>query len=127
MAACPACSKENPEGSRFCDVCAAPLTGENREQRKTVTVLFCDVTGSTALGESTDPEALRALLARYFERMQGDRRVAWRDGGEVHRGCGDGGVRGAGRRTRTTHCERAGRRWRCATRSPSWDRRHGSA
>src|SRR2546423_2885028 len=40
-------------------------------QRKTVTVVFCDVTGSTALGESTDPEALRALLARYFERMRG--------------------------------------------------------
>ena len=39
-------------------------------QRKTVTVLFCDVTGSTDLGESTDPEALRALLARYFERMK---------------------------------------------------------
>ena len=40
-------------------------------QRKTVTVVFCDVTGSTELGESTDPEALRALLARYFERMSG--------------------------------------------------------
>jgi class 3 adenylate cyclase len=38
------------------------LTVESGEQRKTVTVLFCDVTGSTALGESTDPEALRALL-----------------------------------------------------------------
>ena len=37
-------------------------------QRKTVTVVFCDVTGSTELGSSTDPEALRALLARYFER-----------------------------------------------------------
>src|SRR5215204_4168821 len=40
-------------------------------QRKTVTVVFCDVTGSTAMGESTDPEAMRALLARYFERMKG--------------------------------------------------------
>jgi class 3 adenylate cyclase/tetratricopeptide (TPR) repeat protein len=40
-------------------------------QRKTVTVLFCDVTGSTAMTESTDPEAMRALLARYFERMKG--------------------------------------------------------
>jgi class 3 adenylate cyclase len=39
-------------------------------QRKTVTVLFCDVTGSTALGESIDPEALRAMLTRYFERMK---------------------------------------------------------
>jgi class 3 adenylate cyclase len=33
-----------------------------------VTVVFCDVTGSTALGERLDPEPLRALLARYFER-----------------------------------------------------------
>jgi class 3 adenylate cyclase len=32
--------------------------------------MFCDVTGSTALGESADPETLRALLARYFERMK---------------------------------------------------------
>jgi hypothetical protein len=40
------------------------------EQRKVVTVLFCDVVGSTALGETTDTEALRALLARYFERMR---------------------------------------------------------
>jgi class 3 adenylate cyclase len=38
-------------------------------QRKVVTVLFCDVVGSTALGETTDPELLRALLARYFQRM----------------------------------------------------------
>ena len=36
--------------------------------RKVVTVLFCDVVGSTALGESVDPEA---VLARYFERMRG--------------------------------------------------------
>ena len=35
-----------------------------------MTVLFCDVIGSTALGESIDPEALQALLARYFERMK---------------------------------------------------------
>jgi hypothetical protein len=39
--------------------------------RKTVTVLFCDLTGSTALGERLDPERLRALLSRYFERMKG--------------------------------------------------------
>ena len=71
MAACPACGKENPDGFQFCGFCTAPLTGDTREQRKTVTVLFCDVTGSTALGESTDPEALRAVLARYFERMRG--------------------------------------------------------
>ena len=35
-----------------------------------LTVLFCDVVDSTALGESTDPEAVRPVLARYFERMK---------------------------------------------------------
>ena len=57
-----------------------------REQRKTVTVLFCDVTGSTALGESTDPEALRALLARYFERMKA---IVESHGGTVEKFIGD--------------------------------------
>jgi class 3 adenylate cyclase/tetratricopeptide (TPR) repeat protein len=55
-------------------------------QRKTVTVVFCDVTGSTALGESTDPEALRALLARYFERMKG---IVEAHGGSVEKFIGD--------------------------------------
>jgi class 3 adenylate cyclase len=41
-----------------------------KEQRKTVTVLFCGVARSTAFGETLDPERLRALLARYFERMK---------------------------------------------------------
>jgi class 3 adenylate cyclase len=55
-------------------------------QRKTVTVVFCDVTGSTELGESTDPEALRALLARYFERMRG---IVEAHGGSVEKFIGD--------------------------------------
>jgi class 3 adenylate cyclase len=49
-------------------------------------VLFCDVVGSTALGESTDPEALRALLARYFDRM---RAIVERHGGAVEKFIGD--------------------------------------
>jgi class 3 adenylate cyclase len=64
-------SKELPAEFPFCPFCAAPLADSGREQRKTVTVLFCDVTGSTAIGESADPELLRGLLARYFERMRG--------------------------------------------------------
>src|ERR1700745_704154 len=55
-------------------------------QRKTVTVVFCDVTGATARGESTDPEALRALLARYFERMRG---IVESHGGSVEKFIGD--------------------------------------
>jgi class 3 adenylate cyclase len=51
-----------------------------------VTVVFCDVTDSTAMGESTDPEALRALLARYFERMRG---IVEAHGGTVEKFIGD--------------------------------------
>ena len=59
---------------------------QSREVRKTVTVLFCDLTGSTALGERTDPEALRALLGRYFELMKG---IVERHGGSVEKFIGD--------------------------------------
>jgi class 3 adenylate cyclase/tetratricopeptide (TPR) repeat protein len=55
-------------------------------RRKIVTVLFCDVTGSTALGESLDPEALRAVLDRYFDRMKA---IVERHGGTVEKFIGD--------------------------------------
>ena len=58
-------------------------------QRKTVTVLFCDVVGSTALGESVDPESLRAVLCRYFERMKS---IVERHGGTVERSSGETAV-----------------------------------
>ena len=57
-----------------------------REQRKVVTVLFCDLVGSTALGESTDPEALRARMRRYFEDL---RAILERHGGSVEKFAGD--------------------------------------
>ena len=57
-----------------------------REQRKVVTILFCDLVGSTALGESTDPEALRARMRRYFEDL---RAIIERHGGTVEKFVGD--------------------------------------
>jgi class 3 adenylate cyclase len=54
--------------------------------RKVVTVLFCDLVGSTALGESVDPEALQELLARYFEQMKG---IVEAHGGSVEKFIGD--------------------------------------
>jgi len=57
-----------------------------REQRKVVTVLFCDLVGSTALGESTDPEAIRARMHRYFEDL---RTILERHGGTVEKFVGD--------------------------------------
>jgi class 3 adenylate cyclase/tetratricopeptide (TPR) repeat protein len=57
-----------------------------REVRKTVTVLFADVTGSTALGEQLDPESLRRVMARYFEAA---RSCLERHGGTVEKFIGD--------------------------------------
>jgi class 3 adenylate cyclase/tetratricopeptide (TPR) repeat protein len=54
--------------------------------RKTVSVVFCDVTGSTELGERLDPEALRSLLARYFEAMKA---IVESHGGTVDKFIGD--------------------------------------
>jgi class 3 adenylate cyclase/tetratricopeptide (TPR) repeat protein len=86
MRACANCGHEIDGDFAFCPHCGAELAAPAREQRKTVTVLFCDVTGSTSLGESVDPEALRTLLARYFERMK---RIVERHGGSVEKFIGD--------------------------------------
>ena len=49
-------------------------------------MLFCDLAGSTAIGERTDPEALRALMNRYYDRA---RVVLERHGGTVEKFVGD--------------------------------------
>ncbi len=56
------------------------------ETRKTVTVLFCDATSSTALGERLDPESLRSVMTRYFDVM---REVIEFHGGVVEKFIGD--------------------------------------
>ena len=89
MAECPSCGRENPGDARFCNACGGALEAvveRGLAQRKVVTILFCDVVGSTALGESTDPEALRARMQRYFADL---RRVIERHGGTVEKFVGD--------------------------------------
>lgn len=56
------------------------------EVRKTITAVFCDVTGSTGIGESRDPELMRRVMSRYFEEM----RIALEGhGGTVEKFIGD--------------------------------------
>jgi class 3 adenylate cyclase/tetratricopeptide (TPR) repeat protein len=85
---CAACGQESPDGFRFCGSCGAALTpvASPREVRKTVTVVFCDVSGSTALGERLDPEAMRRTMGRYFEEI---RLIVERHGGTVEKFIGD--------------------------------------
>ena len=85
---CSSCGAENPEGFSFCGSCGAALAEARpaREVRKTVTVLFCDVVGSTALGERVDPEPLRRLMGNYYEQM---RSIVERHGGTVEKFIGD--------------------------------------
>jgi len=54
--------------------------------RKTVTVVFTDVAGFTALTERVDPERLRRVMTRYFSEM---RSVVERHGGLVEKFIGD--------------------------------------
>jgi predicted ATPase/class 3 adenylate cyclase len=56
------------------------------ERRKLATLLFCDMSGSTALGERVDAESVRAMMARYFETMRG---AIERHGGTVEKYVGD--------------------------------------
>jgi len=87
MTACAHCGDENPDTAKFCNECGTAFAApERREQRKTVTVLFCDVSGSTALGERVDPEALRAIMGRYFDVA---RAAIERHGGTVEKFIGD--------------------------------------
>jgi class 3 adenylate cyclase len=86
--ACPNCGRENPDEASFCLACATPLMPATppREVRKTVTALFCDLVGSTALAERYDPEVLKPLLRSYFEEM---RAIIERHGGFVEKFIGD--------------------------------------
>ena len=84
---CASCGQETPGGFPRCANCGAELaSAPAREERKVVTVLFCDLVGSTARAEGADPEDVRALLSAYHERV---RRELERFGGTVEKFIGD--------------------------------------
>ena len=89
MPACPGCGVDNPERARFCLECGLPLIVGRAAvggSRRTVTVLFSDIVGSTALGELLDPEAVHLVVSSYFDEM---RAVIERHGGTVEKFIGD--------------------------------------
>jgi class 3 adenylate cyclase len=84
---CAKCGRESPDDFGFCPFCGAPLqAAQPRQVRKFVSVLFCDLTGSTALGHRTDPEALRVVMRRYYDNA---RAVLEHHGGTVEKFVGD--------------------------------------
>jgi len=85
---CPNCGEQNPERFRLCGFCGTPLVAElpAQETRKTVTIVFSDLEGSTALGERLDSEALREVMARYFDEMRGALEL---HGGTIEKYIGD--------------------------------------
>jgi len=79
---CGACGRKNPIGNSYCGFCGAPLTGAAPleravntpakpalagAERRRLTVMFCDLVGSTAIASRLDPEDLREVLSRYHK------------------------------------------------------------
>ena len=64
---CTKCSQDNPPGTRFCGYCGSRLRAgaTDTAELRQLTVLFCDLVGSTALSETLDPEDLRELTGAY--------------------------------------------------------------
>src|SRR5918995_1647371 len=90
MPRCAVCGQDNPGGFRFCGACGAPLAGPARapaEERRLVTVLFCDLVGFTARSDQADPEDVGALLRPYHARFRAE---IERLGGTLDKFIGDG-------------------------------------
>ncbi len=94
---CPNCGEVVIAGAKFCLECGAALSGsaaasrvsstpEPLSERRLVSVLFADLVGFTTLSEHRDPEEVRDLLSRYFDRC---RAVIGRYGGTVEKFIGD--------------------------------------
>ena len=75
MRRCSSCGQDNPGGFRFCGACGSSLAGPGQppgEERKVVTVLFCDLVGFTSRSDQADPEDVGAMLRPYHTRLRGE-------------------------------------------------------
>src|SRR5437762_2433203 len=88
MPVCATCGRDNPAPARFCMWCTAPLplASAHAHARKVVTVVFCDLVGSTPMTEELEPETVRNVMSRFFEEM---RTVLEGHGGSVEKYIGD--------------------------------------
>jgi TOMM system kinase/cyclase fusion protein len=95
---CPKCAFANPESAALCGHCGAALDSSRLHperdaqssslaERRRLTVMFCDLVGSTALSGELDPEELHDLT-RQYQRVCAD--VIGRHGGRVAQFLGDG-------------------------------------
>ncbi|GAY17506.1 AAA family ATPase [Mycobacterium sp. shizuoka-1] len=89
---CGACGIAASATARFCRACGTPLDDQGRRPvvgpaRKTVTVLFADLAGSTAFEEAVDPETAREVIGEYHELL---RSTAARHRAGVTKYIGDG-------------------------------------
>src|SRR5918995_537489 len=89
MPRCKVCGQDNPGGFRFCGACGAPLATAPApvEERRLVTVLFCDLVDFTARSDRADPEDVGALLRPYHARQRAE---IERLGGTLDKFIGDG-------------------------------------
>jgi class 3 adenylate cyclase/tetratricopeptide (TPR) repeat protein len=90
VVSCPSCGRELPTGDfPFCPFCTEPLKGKpnlGQEERKVVSVLFCDLVGFTAASEQQDPEDVQARIRPYQARLRHD---IERHGGTMEKFVGD--------------------------------------
>jgi class 3 adenylate cyclase len=82
---CPSCGASAPDGARFCPACGHTLVSRP-DERRIATVLFADLVGFTTFSESTDPENVKNLVDRCFERLVADLTAF---GGQVDKIIGD--------------------------------------
>lgn len=101
MSACPSCGRPNEAGAKFCSECGTALAARGvgggiapgrvdaSGERRQLTIMFCDLVGSTTLASRLDPEDTREVIGACLRMIT---QVVERFGGYVARYVGDGAL-----------------------------------